>query len=1010
MNSQTLPSESAAAKKQFVLVDGHALAYRMYFALERTNMHTSEGQPTWAIHGFFNALFQLLKEVPVDALAFTFDVSKSSFRTQLYPEYKANRASMPDALRQQMPVLLEAVQATGLPLYHVEGVEADDVIGTLSLQVPQQHPDWNVTILTGDQDAFQLIDEAGRVSVLVPSRLPREGLKRYDWQAVIEKWGVTPAQVTDCKGLKGDTSDNIPGVKGIGDKTAAKLLNTYPTLEAIYENIHAITPAGVKAKLEAEEATARLSKTLAIIKRDVELEFALETATLSNLKPYALQRMFQQLELNSVQRQLQSLAKRLNLPIEAAAPAPSTAKRFTEIDADDAPLGTAFASLNLDPDSEQQELPTEALPLLGRVYPHYSHRIVGSVEELAPLLEAILTQPNPVVAIDVETTGLDPHTAEPVGIALSWGNGLEAHPYHAPLPLASLHEGEDPSLPAQHTGIRISDPIVSELTNIYIPIAHHDLLHSQLDWPTLRPLLAPLVEGTHVVKLIHNRKFEHNMFKHWGLTLQGPVVDTLLVSYVLESDRKHGLKALASELLGFEMEPIDTLIGKGKKQITFNLVPIEPAAAYAAKDTYATWCLAHFLHSRLNTQLLALLYTMELPLASVLAELENNGIALDVAHFQGLSSQLASTLADLETAIHAQAGEAFNINSPKQLAEVLFKKLALPTGKKTGKAADHSTDASVLEGLKTAHPIVPLLLDYRQQHKLKSTYIDALPALLNPKTQRVHTSFNQTVTTTGRLSSSDPNLQNIPVRTAMGQAIRAGFVPQAGWQLISADYSQIELRVLAHITGDAQLIQAFQAGADIHQQTAALVFGVPLEAVTKEMRYQAKTVNFGVVYGQGPHGLAEQLGITRGEAKQFIDAYFASYPAIQTWIEATKAHAKRWGTSETLFGRMRNLRKELFSPVAQQRQFAERASFNTPIQGTAADLMKLAMIRLQHRLQAEQSPARLLLQVHDELILEAPPEAVEATLASIRWAMELGQPLSVPLVVDIAVGENWSVL
>ena len=953
--------------KTLALIDGHALAYRMYFALQTTGMSAPDGTPTWAVYGFFVALFNLLRDRNPDALAVAFDVSRISFRNDWYPDYKANRSSMPDDMKAQMSLLLEGIATLDIPVFQIKGVEADDVIGTLSRRVSDLD-DWQVEILTGDQDAFQLVDEAGKVSVLIPARTTREGLKRYDWQAVIDKWAVTPAQVTDFKGLKGDTSDNIPGVPGVGDKTAAKLLAQFPTLEAIYEGIEGVSAKKLREKLETNKEIALLSKKLAVIDRHLDFDFDLDACSLAVEDPSATQAFFERCGFNSFLRQFDEIANLFD----------SEADPVAEVEA------------SADP---------------------FEYETVTSLDELTAFLEKAKQQG--VFALDLETTGLDPRTAQPVGLGLSLGASLrqDSHPTDNPLRLVEYPDST-PSL-----SFTQSDELIQ---NLYVPLGHTDAdgarLPHQLSWETdVKPLIQPFLEDEALAKLVHNLKYETNVLKHWGVELKGFVFDTMIASYVLNADRKHGLKMLASAELGLDMTEIKTLIGTGKSQIGFEQVPVEQAAEYGARDTYATWCLAELFTQQLQGEpgLSSLLYELELPLGQVLAQMEDTGISLDLSHLATLSEQLTGQVETLEAQVIEQAGEPFNLNSPKQVGEILFEKLAIPPLKKTASKSGYSTDAKVLEKLAPDYPIVDDLLAYRQLFKLKSTYVDALPQLVHPQTQRVHTSFNQTVTATGRLSSSEPNLQNIPVRSDIGRSIREAFVPAPmngngkQWHLLSADYSQIELRLLAHLSDDQALIKAFNAGADIHSATAALVFDIPLEDVTKDQRYQAKAVNFGVVYGQSAHGLSEQLKVTRVEAQRFIDQYFETYPGVQRFIEDTKALAHEQGWVDTLFYRRRNLRSGLSSSVRSIREFSERAAFNTPIQGGAADLMKLAMVRLKERLAASDLNSRLLLQVHDELVLEAPDNETDTLEVMVREAMELGQPLQVPLVVDVHWGANW---
>lgn len=965
-------------KAPLVLVDGHALAYRMYFALEGTRMQTQDGHPTWAVYGFFMALFQLLKQRPVGAMAVAFDVSRESFRTELYADYKANRASMPDDMREQMAAILEGVEALGLPLFQIPDVEADDVIGTLTRQTLEQteHP---VEILTGDQDSFQLVDEAGRVHILIPSRKPKEGLKPYGWQEVFDKWGVYPNQVVDAKGLMGDTSDNIPGVPSVGQKTAAKLLAQYTTLDGVYENLSDLKGKKLFTTLETYKDQAYLSQKLAQIITDVPgVTLNWEACQLQVPDVEALKSFLQRYEMKAFLGQLDEIVAAFN---------GTNAKEKTPTSA----TGSMTASV-----SEEGHFPT------------FEPECVTQFNRLEKLEQLIREAGG--FALDLETTALDTKTAEPVGIAIAVGKGLKLE----------NRRGSKRTFLYNTVTERQALTVTSlpeALKSVYIPVGHKPELQlgeappKQLNWQDVKPWLNKLIQDEALFKLVHNRKYEQNVLSQWGMNLAEPVLDTMLLSYVLSPERRHGLKGLAEDLLGLPMKPYEEIVGKGKKQKCFSDIGLEEATQYGALDAYATLALAFTLLPQLPPSQTALLWDMELPLSRVLAEMEATGICLDTGHLATLSQQLDKDLNELESTIYDLAGEPFNLNSPKQVGEVFFDKLGIPPMGKTASKSGYSTDAKVLEKLAPDYEIVQKLLDYRQLFKLKSTYIDALPKLLHPRTKRLHTSFNQTITATGRLSSSEPNLQNIPVRTELGRKIREAFIPQQDtktpWVLISADYSQIELRLLAHLSADTQLMEAFHHGEDIHTKTAALVLGLEPDKVSKEQRYQAKAVNFGIVYGQTAHGLSQQLDITRAEAQSFIDRYFETYPGVKTYIEEVKALAHQQGWVETLCGRRRNLAGDLASSNRSVREFAERAAFNTPIQGGAADLLKLAMLRLQGRLRLDGLQAKLLLQVHDELVLEAPRAELDATLTAIDWAMGLDQPLNVPLVVDRHIGDNW---
>ena len=955
-------------------------------------MRTSEGTPSWAVYGFFNALFSLLKKIKPDAIAVSFDVSRITFRNELYPEYKAHRDSMPDEMRAQMDLIRRGVELLGIPIYEKKGFEADDVIGTLACKAA--HEGFWVQILTGDQDAFQLVDDldpdnpakahAGKIEVLIPPRMPRDEMKTYDRQAVFEKWGIYPEQVIDFKGLKGDTSDNIPGVPGVGDKTAVKFLTEYKTLENLYVHIDELPKNKMREKLEAFKDQAFLSKTLATIDRHVPLEVTWEDCRLAIPDFGALIDFLEQMEFKSVIKQASSL---LSPFVNQAVP---SAENSTTSVADG-----VETSENAPTSTVQNTLFSMKEPL------SVAHTVVTTESQLRELV-ALVTQVG-VFALDLETTGLDVHNDSLAGIAISVLDAFERYER----PAENILKLKD--YPKQFPAIRLKSGIPDKpIQNYYIPIRQADL-QSEIDESLILELLKPILSSSEVVKLVHNAKFECNMFRQLGIPLQGLIFDTMIASYIDNPDRRHGLKSLYEELFDQPMGEIKELIGTGRKMILFSQVSLEAAAAYAACDTFATLELARHFLAKLDEKQWTLFYEIEMPLAHVLADLEWTGVALDTAYLKELSQQLNERLIILEREICGLSGCDFNLNSPKQVAEVLFEKMGIAPSRKTKGKTAYSTDVKVLEQLAEEHEVVRKLLEYRQLFKLKSTYIDALPELINPKTHRLHTSFNQTVTATGRLSSSNPNLQNIPIRTEMGRLIRQAFVPEQreGWSLVSADYSQIELRLLAHFSEDPHLLGAFQQGEDIHTATASLVFGMPIDKVTKEQRYRAKTVNFGVVYGQSPYGLSQQLKIPQSEASQFIQLYFARYGKVKQCIDRIKAEAHKTGKVETLAGRTRDLSRDLQSTNRSVREFAERAAFNTPLQGSAADLMKVAMIRLQRKLQEAGLQSRMILQVHDELVLEVPDAELEQVKTLVQWAMELDQPLRVPLVIDLYAGPSW---
>lgn len=936
--------------------------------------------PTWGVYGFFKAIFELLQMEQPDGIAIAFDKGKRTFRTEMYPEYKAHRQAMPDSLSLQMGKIFEGVQKLGIPIFQVENFEADDLIGTLARQAAEKSVD--VTVLTGDQDAFQIIDPAAHISILVPSF--KGGLTRYDRHKVFEKWGVWPEQVTDFKGLKGDTSDNIPGVPGIGDKTAAKLLADYQTLEGVLENTEAVSGKKLKESLLQYRDQAILSKQLATIVYDAPVQFEPEACHLEipDLKDFI--GFLSELEFRSFIAQSQTLL----------APFLTGAKPLME----DAPPSPAI----LAPETTQLAMLEMAAESLQTSYFTVPHTVVTTESELEAFLNKV--KQTGVLTLDFETSGLDTLTAKIAGIAMSWSPDVALHPIKPINPLA-LKEFDE-----ANSALTVLKTPISEIETIYVPL-NHETQETQLPQVWVLERLKAVLADPNIMLVAHNAKYELNILRHHGLTVAGPIFDTMVASYVLDSSRKHGLKSLCHEVLGKTMQEITELIGKGKNQLSFTQVPIAEASPYATCDAWVTLQLASIFTQQLKQKptLQSLLYELELPLVPVLAQMEAAGVSLDTAYLRKLHDQLDARLVTVEAEIYELAGVRFNLNSPKQVAEVFFEKLQLPTRGLTASKSSYTTNAKVIETLAYEYPIAQKLLDYRQLFKLKSTYVDALPALIHPKDNRLHTSYNQTITATGRLSSSDPNLQNIPIRSELGRSIRQAFVPREPhqWRILSADYSQIELRLLAHFSQDEAMVEAFRSGEDIHKATAALVFDVPLEAVTKEMRYQAKAVNFGIIYGQTAFGLSNALSISPKEAAEFIARYFERYPKVKAYIEDTKAIARGRGYAETLYGRVRDFSQDLGSSNKSIREFAERAAFNMPLQGSASDLVKLAMIRLQAKLNEGEFASQLILQVHDEVVLEVHDSEREAIKALTLWAMELEQPLNVPLVVDISDGPSW---
>lgn len=919
--------------KKLVLIDGHALAYRAFFALPLEAFTTKDGEPTNATYGFTRTLLDLiLAKDPPDYLAVSFDVGKT-FRDELFSDYKGTRERMPDELRIQIDRIREVVRALNIPVLELEGFEADDVLGTVAEQAKQFNVP--VHIVTGDRDLLQLVDN-NTVVELPPGRR-QTSPSIYDQPAVVASMGVRPDQVVDYKALVGDKSDNIPGVTGVGAKTAVKLLAEYQTLDRIYENSQDIKGAMGK-KVVAGKEDAYLSYKLARIVTDAPIELNLNECVTQEYEPSEVLALFRELEFRSLTNRI----------VEAF---------------DDVPQLTS------------QE-PTETIT-------------IRSEDQLEELLRILLDAD--VISFDVETTGLDKRTAELVGICLSVESPVGYY------------------IPVGH----VAGELQESAGQMTLFAGEAQLADGQLPIEVVLDALKPALTDPSIAKIAHNAKFDYAILDRYGLTVSPIEFDTMIGEWLSDPSSKHlGLKDLAFHRLGVEMTPISDLIGKGKEQRTFAEVPIETAAPYGAADADLTLRLAEIIRPEIIEKgQERLLSDIEMPLLPILAAMEKEGVGVDIAFFQSMSVDLAERLAHLEAEIHRIAGTVFNINSTQQLSDVLFLRLNLPhEGLRKTKSGHFSTAADVLASLQQDDDtgIVADILEYRELGKLKSTYVDALPGLVNPDTGRIHTSYNQTGAITGRLASSSPNLQNIPIRTEVGQQIRRGFVARKGWLFLAVDYSQVELRVLAHISQDEALLAAFQEDQDIHSTTAAAVYGIDVEEVTYNQRRFAKAVNFGLIYGMGSYRLARDSDLTVAEAENYIKAYFDRFPGISRYLEETKLLARTQGYVETLLGRRRYFPVYL-APGRVNRQVearADREAVNHPIQGTAADIIKLAMIDLQKRLD-QTYRARLLLQVHDELVLEVPENEIETIRPLVVDTMSGAYPLAVPLKVDASIGRNW---
>lgn len=925
--------------ERLVLIDGHALAYRMFFALPLESFTTKEGEPTNATYGFTRTLLDLiLAPDPPQYLAVSFDTG-ATFRDDMYEAYKGTREKMPDELRIQIERIKEVIRALKVPILELEGYEADDVLGTVSTQMRGVVP---VYIITGDRDLLQLVNE--NTLVELPARRAGGNPEIYNPERVLDYLGVRPDQVVDYKALVGDTSDNIPGVKGIGDKTATRLLAEYGSLGNLYTNLDDIKGA-LKQKLEDGRESAELSYNLARIVTDAPIKIELKECVTHDFDAVPVLSIFRELEFRS-------LSKALIAGL------------------DDAELAEAS-------DEKGKNQPTDFI-------------VVRDELSLAEMVKAL--NGAKWISFDLETDSLERLSAGIVGFCL------------AVEPPRAWY------VPVGH--LMGATQVDSGQMNLFAGAAQ--LVVGQLPIDQVLAAIRPAMNAPAIPKVAHNAKFDAMILEQHGMTVAPIKFDTMIAEWLTDPATKHkGLKDLARHRLGVEMTDIDELIGRrGKGQRSFAEVPIDRAAPYGAADADMTLRLMPVLRKELEEKGLTRLLDLEMDLMPVLAEMERIGVLIDVDFFHQMSQDLAVMMARLEETILQIAGEPFNINSTQQLSDILFKKLQMPhEGLKRIASGHYSTAADVLDGLRAADStgIINAIIEYRELGKLKGTYADALPQLVNPDTGRIHTSFNQTGAVTGRLASSNPNLQNIPIRSEIGQQIRRGFITEPGWAFVSADYSQVELRVLAHISQDKALLEAFREDQDIHTATAAAIYGISSDKVTKNQRRFAKVVNFGLIYGMGPFRLARDTGLTLSEAEAFVKKYFSQFPGIERYLEETRRKARVDGYVETLFGRRRYFPVFKSAMSAANRQAvnrADREAVNHPIQGTAADIIKLAMITLHAELK-NRYRARLLLQVHDELLLEAPLEELDEVRQLVVDVMSSAFKLDVPLKVEAATGLNW---
>ena len=915
------------------LIDGHALAYRTYYALSATGgerFQTSSGEPTAGVYGFASVLLRLLEQDQPEYLAVVFDTGKT-FRDEIFPEYKGTREKMPDDLRAQFNRIFQLVDAFHLPRLEKEGFEADDVLGSIAQDAVRQG--FGVKILTGDRDLLQLVDD--RIIVNLPGKSLSDS-RDYTAKDVVEYMGIRPNQVVDFKALAGDSSDNIPGVPGIGKKTAITLLQDYDTLDDIYAHIDDL-PTRAQNCLRDNREMADLSYDLARIRTDVEISLDLEQANTKHIDLAEVDHFFQEMEFRTLRTRLRNI-----------------------MSAENAPLGDQQLSLFGEP--------AKRVGVQGSYAPEVI--LVNTQESLAALCKA-LDAAN-VIAFDTETTSTDPMLAELVGISLSVQTGQG---YYIPVG----HQSDEPQLPI--------DTVIT----------------------ALRPAMTnPAKE-----KVGHNLKYDGIILERNGLKIDPYSFDTLIAAFLIAPASRHlGLKDMAQDELGIRMTHIEELIGSGKSESTMDKTAIADAAAYAAADADVTLQLKPVVQKKMAEVNAADIFkTMEMPLVPVLAQMEQVGITLDTDFFDKFSKELLHRQEELQDQICQAVGYTFNLNSTQQLSTALFENLGLtPPSKKKTSSGHYSTAASVLEAMENQHPVINWLLEYREVTKLQSTYVDALPKQINPNTGRVHTSFNQTGTVTGRISSNNPNLQNIPTRTDLGRRVRNGFVSAPGCLLVAVDYSQIELRIVAHMSGDEAMLAAFRAGQDIHATTAAAIYGIPLKDVSKEQRRHAKAINFGLIYGMSPFGLSNTTGLTLAEAENFVHAYFEQFPKVKSYLDGLRQSAADIGYVETLLGRRRyfpNLQRQM---NANLRQREEREAINAPIQGTAADIMKLAMIQLPQALLDAGLQAQITLQIHDELILECPEAELHKTVRTTQTVMENTYKLGIPLLTEARSGDSWGTL
>ena len=895
-------------RKRLFLIDGYAMLYRSHFALIRNPLITSYGLHTSALFGFMNQLLKLIQNEKPDYIAAVFDSKEKTFRHERYPEYKATREKMPDELKEQLPHLWKLINAMQIISLSKAGFEADDIIGTLAKQ--GESAELDVYIVSGDKDFMQLVND--QIFLYAPQTRNKETIV-YDREKVEEKWGIPPENIIDLLGLMGDSSDNIPGVRGVGEKSAVKLIKEFGSLESSLENAETVGNKRVRNGLLEHKEDAILSKELVTIDTEVKLDVSIQDLIRTSMDYGMLGELFTEYEFTGLKRHLTQPNK--TAPVNT----PQKTKKYTTI---------------------------------------------TNKKDISQYLKDLKKEQ--ILSVDLETTSLDPMLAKIVGFCFS--------------------KAED--------------------EGIYVPILFKDKIENHFgenDLDSVLNIIKPFLGDETILKVGQNIKYDALVLKNHDVQLNGVAFDTMIASYLLNPDGgSRKLETLALENLNYQMMPIEELIGKGKAQITLDQVPLDKTAFYGAEDADITRQLSLIYQTKIQDQNATdYLKQVELPLMDVLVEMEYAGVFVDREILSEMSFELGKKLHGLTSSIVKEAGTEFNINSTQQLANILFDILNLPTIKK------RSTAVNVLEQLKHVHPLPGLILEYRKLYKLKHTYLDPLSSLINPNTGRIHTSFNQTIAATGRLSSSKPNFQNIPIRTEIGKEIRKAFTPQEkGWKLFCADYSQIELRIMAHLSQDPGLIKAFEEGEDVHARTASLVYGVPLEEVLPEMRRTAKIVNFGIMYGAGPFRMSQELGIPRNESQAIIDTYFQQYNGIKNYIEETLEKARTEKYVETIMGR-RRLVHNADSDNRNIREATERMAINMPIQGTAAEMIKLAMISIQKDIRDKKLRSKMILQIHDELMFEVPEDELDIMKDIVIPRMEEALPLSVPIVVDWGIGNSW---